>query len=756
MESESKILEKLNEEQRLPLLARDGAVLVTAGAGSGKTRMLTHRIAYLIEQRVRDYNILAITFTNKATNELRERVTKLLGCPHGVWISTFHSFCLKILRSHIDKLEGYTSKFSIYADAERTKVLKGIYQQLNIEEDSERKSIDYHLSNSKNNNMPTSKYACELEGTGSSDSIIKAMELYQAELRSSNALDFDDLLVKTYELFVKFPDVLEYYANKFEYIHVDEFQDTNTVQYDILKLLASKHGNILVVGDEDQSIYGWRGANIQNISNFMNDFPKVNVFKLEQNYRSSKAILNVANKVIANNTQRLLKTLWTNNPDGKGVEYYIGDSDRDEADYVVRAISKLARDEGYRFSDIAILMRYSAPSRLIEERLINYNMPYAMLGGFKFFERAEIKNVLAYIRAVLNPSDNESFLRIINTPKRGIGETTVAKLLERGRLVDAIRDVANNESLSSASRQKVADFNAVYEKLVKLSAELSPLDFIEQLINIAGFTAAYKQSGNEEDYERLKNLDALLESVAEFEANNEEVTLAGYIESVTLISDIDSFAEDNNNILLSTVHAVKGLEFKVVFIIALEDGIFPIIRMGGDRPSDVEEERRLMYVALTRAKERLILTRARNRFLYNEGRSAPASRFLKEMELEFAGGVKAQPRTFGESAYGFGETGANRFNAVTTGFNSGRTGSNATSSQSGQFGGACSFNKPKPEIDCSGFKLGVMVGHPKFGVGHVTDDSKLASKLVTIDFGGFGVKTLSLDFAPLTILKKKE
>ncbi|MCL2540386.1 MAG: UvrD-helicase domain-containing protein [Firmicutes bacterium] len=754
----SKILDKLNNEQQKPLLAVDGAVLVTAGAGSGKTRMLTHRIAYLIEQGVSDYNILAITFTNKATNEIRERINSLVAGSSGVTISTFHSLCVKILRSHIEKLNTlslrvgakrttmvdghtvtdtivgqsalaneaipsieYTSSFSIYADDERKKVLKQVYEELGVEDEALKKSIDYHISNSKNNNMNYSEYGYEYQEARDIDTIMQAYRLYDKKLLESNALDFDDLLVKCYQLFVKCPEVLEYYANKYQYIHVDEFQDTNIVQYDILKLLASKHGNILVVGDEDQSIYGWRGANIKNISNFVRDFPGVQLFKLEQNYRSSKTIISAANKVIANNSERLLKTLWTNNPEGEDIIYQALDSDREEADFIVRNIYRLVNDHGYKYSDIAILMRYAAPSRLVEERLVNYNMPYVMLGGFKFFERSEIKTALGYIRAIVNPADNESFTRIINNPKRGIGETTVAKLASGGSVLSAINNVQNNDRLNSGAKNKVAEFAVIYNKLVSLSKELGIVEFVEKLISLAGFRTAFN-TGLEEDYARVKNLDALIDSVADFAGSNPDATLSEYLESVTLISDIDSVAEDNNNILLSTVHAVKGLEFKVVFIIALEDGIFPIVRFGGDRPTDMEEERRLMYVAMTRAKERLYLTRARNRYLYNEGVCQPASRFLKEMEMEMSSGVRAMPRDFARAA---------------------------------EAGPAITLPKISAE-DYGLYKAGVMVGHPKFGLGTITDDSKLASKIVTVDFGGFGVKTLSLDFAPLTIIKKKK
>ncbi len=729
------IIDELNQEQCPPVLATEGAVLVTAGAGSGKTRLLTHRIAYLIkEKNVSPYNILAITFTNKAAREMRDRVYKMVQDGDKIWVSTFHSLCVNILRRDIHNLSGYNSKFSIYGDTERNRVLKEIYTDLNIE-DELKKSIEYHISNVKNQNISIEDYVNSQPNLIDEDLVISVYKRYNSALQASNALDFDDLLLKCYELFTKCPDVLHKYQERFRYIHVDEFQDTNAVQYDIVKLLATKWGNIFVVGDEDQCIYGWRGADIKNIVNFQHDFPNVQIFKLEQNYRSTKKILEKANLVISNNLQRLKKTLWTENESGADVVYYVGESDRQEAEFVVRTISNLVRELGYSYSDIVILMRYSAPSRLFEEYMMQYNIPYKMLGGFKFFERQEIKNIIAYIRSIVNPLDNESITRIINVPKRGIGESTIEELRQKalgGSLLLVIRDF-DKYDFSTSTKKKLSLFRDVYQKLYEASATMGIAEFVKYIIDVTNIRSQYNLQ-NEEDYNKLQNIDQFLSSVQDYEKLNPDSTLSEYLESITLISDIDTVSDDSN-VLVSTIHAVKGLEFKCVFVVAMEEGIFPIIR-SGDRPSDIEEERRLAYVAITRAKERLYLTRAKRRYLYNQVKNQEISRFLVEMGYE--GSI--EPSTKFREPYSF---------------SSSVTPSTQSTNPSPSIKSMLESKINQQKKDLSAYKNGVQVLHPKFGVGVVVDDSTLnINRSITIDFGAIGIKVLSLDYAPLQIIKK--
>lgn len=727
------IIDNLNEEQRLPVLTTDGAVLVTAGAGSGKTRLLTHRIAYLIQEKgVAPYNILAITFTNKAANEMKERITRMVDCGGDVWVSTFHRLCVLILRRFIDRIEGFDTNFTIYADAERNRVLKEVYKELEIDDDDKKKSIEYHIGNVKNENGNIEDYLLTMAKGNFPDLLEKAYYLYQRKLKESNALDFDDLLVFTFRLLRDNTDVREYYQDKFHYIHVDEFQDTNTIQYEIVRILAGKWGNILVVGDEDQCIYGWRGANIGNIINFKHDFKDAKVFKLEQNYRSTKNILEVANKVIDKNTQRLKKTLWTENEQGKTVSYYVADSDREEADYVARTIRDLVA-QGYNYSDFAILIRLSAPSRLFEEYMLNYNLPYKMLGGFKFFERLEIKGVVGYIRALVNPRDNDSILRIINYPKRGIGENSIEQIkgfANGGNILNVILNY-NQYPFTNATAKKIDAFRQIYLDLRTKSDELSIGEFAEYLVDRAGFKTAF-DTQNEEELNKMQNIAEFVNSVKEFEQNNEGSTLSEYLESITLVSDIDSVGENDDYVLISTVHAVKGLEFKVVFVAAMEEGLFPINRCGGERPSDVEEERRLAYVAVTRACERLYLSRSKRRYMYNEVKYQEASRFLKEMGLEKEREF-VRRESFDYSGY-----------------------SQPNKTKTDNIQNLLKERVSAQKKDLSAYTKGTQVLHPKFGAGIIVDDSSLAkNRMVTIDFGSMGRKSLSLDYAPLQIVKRK-
>ena len=710
------IIKNLNEEQILPVLQTEGAVLVTAGAGSGKTRLLTHRIAYLIEEKkVRPYNILAITFTNKAANEMKERITKMIGEGNGVWISTFHALCVKILRRDIDKL-GFTKNFSIYTEDEKARIFKEIFSEIGIDEDADKKTITYHIGRAKNNNLTPEEYEDEVRAMPLEDEIITSYRMYQAKLKNSNALDFDDLLMKTAVLLKNFPDVLEYYQQMFAYIHVDEFQDTNKVQYDIVRMLAKKWGNIMVVGDEDQCIYGWRGANIENIVNFQKDFKDVKIFKLQQNFRSTKKIISMANKVIANNESRLKKTLWTENVDGNEVAYFMARNDKEEADYVCRKVVDLVRNKGYSSCEIAILMRLNALSRNFENVLNNAGIPYKVLGGFKFYERAEIKNVVAYLRLISNPFDEESLLRVINFPKRGIGDTTISKLRKiapNSTLLNTILNIEDYSEITGATKTKILSFANLYKSLQE-KTDLPVAEFVRFMIGEVNFRQAYDPT-NEEDLTRMLNVEQFAESVSEYQKDNPEATLDEYLQSVMLLTDLDSTDMEDNSVLLSTVHAVKGLEFKVVFIVGVEEGIFPIIRAGD---TDIEEERRLMYVAITRAKEELYISSSRVRMLWGREQYEKQSRFVEE-----AGITTFKPKP--SQTYSNTATSSNPFNSF-----------------------------QKQQKDFSQFTKGTKVFHSTYGVGEITDDSMLKSKMITVTFSTLGAKTLSLEYAPLQIMRK--
>lgn len=732
------IIDNLNDEQILPVQNTEGAVLVTAGAGSGKTRLLTHRIAYLIfEKHVPAYNILAITFTNKAANEMKQRVEKMVGEGNNVFISTFHSLCVRILRRDIEKL-GYTKNFSIYSDTEKKHVLKEIYKQFDIENDSVQKSIEYHISNAKNQNANALKYVNNNPFMSCETDFMKVFEAYEAALKKNNALDFDDLLTKTLLLFRQNPDVLEFYQDRFRYIHVDEFQDTNKVQYDIVSLLSRKWGNVMVVGDEDQCIYGWRGANIENIMNFKRDFPLAKVYKLEQNYRSTKAILKVANSVIKFNKQRLAKILWTANEQGVDVVLHNASTDWKEAEYIVKTIVNCIRENGYKYSDFAILLRLNAISNRIEECLKTAYIPYKFLGGLKSEDRSEIKVILAYLRAVANPFDNESFLRIINFPKRGIGDTTVSKMLEIAGdkpLIDVILNIASYSEFNGGTKQKIEDFAHLYQKLVARRNDRID-DFVKFLIDEAKLRECYNSS-SEEDVNRKMNVDIFIDNVCKYACDNPSGLLEDFLQTRTLKADADNIVDSENVVLLSTIHAVKGLEYPIVFIAGLEEGIFPIIRQ--EREEDIEEERRLMYVAVTRAQKKLFLTYSSNRFIYNDAKSYPQSRFIEEMgiRVEDRQNMKADIL---QSPY------IGNINAVAT-----QHKQTAQSNMAPMWKSKIEGQKK----DVSAFVAGTKVLHPSFGVGIITDDSKLSTRMVTVAFEIVGSKTLSLDYAPLQILKNK-
>ncbi len=722
-------LSTLNKEQLEAVQATEGAVLVLAGAGSGKTRVLTYRVGYLIdEKKVSPYNILAITFTNKATKEMKERLDSLIGEGSGVWVSTFHSLCARILRYNAEKL-GYDKNFTIYSDTDRDRVIKRVITNKHIEKPGFETKVGFHIGNAKTYMFSPEEYRNEC-GDRDAMQICDVYEAYEEELQAANAMDYDDLLIKTYRLFTDFPETLEYYADRFKYIHIDEYQDTSRLQFKIAALLASKHGNIFAVGDEDQSIYGWRGADISNILDFQKDFPNALIIKLEQNYRSTNNILNAANAVIENNKGRFGKKLWSDKSDGVRVEIYNAQDDRDEADYVARQISMLIRERGCSPSDFAILVRINALTKKFEEKLRYFRIPYKVYGGFKFYERKEVKSLLAYFRAIVNPRDNDAFLRIINTPKRGIGDAVIEELAdlaaERETTVsDILFGDMEEQGVSPKSAKKLRVFKELYDKLLQGSHEMGLGEFANYVAEEAGFFLAFV-GDKEEDISRRENINQLIGEIQEFEKSNSGASLEEYLQSVSLISDTDEIQTDDF-LVLSTVHSVKGLEFDTVFVTGLEENVFPS-QSYGKSSSEIEEERRVMYVAMTRAKKRLYLTSARSRFMYGSTQNNPRSRFLKEAEEK----IRPQKLSAGFSGgYIDRSSGAEKPK---------RSLSEIVRSVNGAAADLSSVSK-----GAIAFKLGDKVVHPRYGVGRII---QINGDNASVAFDGLGIKQFNMKIAP--------
>lgn len=732
-------LSVLNEEQIKPAMDTNGAILVTAGAGSGKTRLLTERISYLINEcGVSPSNILAITFTNKATNEMKERLAKVCENADQIWISTFHSMCAKILRENISNLEGFNRFFTIYDTSDKDKLLKKIVLDLGFESD-QVKDFACEIDRAKNLGFDPHEYYQIIEFKSNAKDIEKVYENYQMQLAKNNALDFDDLLVKTLELFKSCPNVLKHYSNRFKYIHIDEFQDTNLVQYKIAKLLASEHKNIFVVGDEDQCIYGWRGANIENIMNFRQDFLNVKCYKLERNYRSTKNILNIANKLIKHNVSRIEKVLWTENEDGEKPIYFSAQDEVKESEYVSNKIYNLI-SRGVEPNKIAVLFRLSALSRLIEEKLLSYNLPYVVSGIFKFFERAEIKNVLAYLRLTINPKDNESLKRIINFPKRGIGNASIDKIenlanINNVSMLDVVLD--DNADLPKALKEKLFSLKHIFNNLPDKNKGI--YNFCEDIVKLAEINSAYNEN-TDEDNDRKLNISQLMQSIKSFEKQNPNCELSDYLESITLQNSVDEVEDEKNAVNVSTIHASKGLEFDYVFIIGAEEGLFPISR-AMDNENEIEEERRLMYVAITRAKKQVVLTNTQSRFLYKDRTRSVVSRFIKEMDL-----VPKQPEFVNS-------WGNNTMYKNTENMYNYAPKINENVSNNLQDLMVKKLNSQKNNY--ASYTVGTQVLHPKFGIGTIINANlNTQTPDVTVDFGKFGNKTLSLSMAPLQILKK--
>lgn len=632
------IYDTLNDMQREAVYHTDGPLLLLAGAGSGKTRVLTHRIAYLIEEKgVNPWNIMAITFTNKAAGEMRERVDSLVEFgSESIWVSTFHSTCVRILRRYIDRL-GYDSNFTIYDSDDQKTLMKDVCKRLDIDTKVyKEKAILSAISSAKDELVSPQEFEIKNIGDFGKKKIVEAYKEYQKQLKSNNALDFDDLIVKTVELFQNCTDVLDHYQERFKYIMVDEYQDTNTAQFKLISLIANKYQNLCVVGDDDQSIYKFRGANIANILNFEKVFHNARTIKLEQNYRSTQNILNAANDVIRNNLGRKPKTLWTDNAEGELLNYQQFLTAYEEAEYIVGDIAKNKREGTFEYKDNAILYRTNAQSRMFEEKFLLSNIPYKIIGGVNFYARKEIKDLLAYLKTVDNARDDIAVRRIINVPKRGIGATTLAKVQDYAAeqeitFYNALKDAQNIGTLGR-SAVKVQPFVTFIQTLRSKAEFLSVQELMSEIIEETGYVRELEAEDTDEARARIENIDELITKVVSYEEAEENPSLSGFLEEVALVADIDSLEEDSNHVVLMTLHSAKGLEFPNVYLGGMEDGVFPsYMTITSDDPTEIEEERRLCYVGITRAMQRLTLTSARQRMIRGETQFNKASRFIKEI-----------------------------------------------------------------------------------------------------------------------------
>lgn len=634
------MLDKLNERQKEAVLATEGPVLVLAGAGSGKTTVLVNRIAYMIsEKHIRPWNILAITFTNKAAREMKDRIERLLGdTAKDMWIGTFHSVCVRILRSCIDLL-GYSRDFVIYDTADTKTVMKECLRELDIDEKSfPVRNVLSIISNAKNDLMDAATFENVYKNDYRMSIIAKIYYRYQTKLRKNNAVDFDDIILNTVKILSENPDVLSKYQDKFRYILVDEYQDTNNSQYLLINLLAQANRNLCVVGDDDQSIYKFRGANIGNILNFEDDYSDVQKITLDQNYRSTQNILDAANSVISNNKGRMGKSLWTSNGDGNKVFVYTGTNEYDEARYIARQIKKHFDEQG-SFSDCAILYRTNAQSRVIEEMLMRESVPYKVLSGLRFYDRKEIKDIIAYLRVVYNPNDDVSLARIINEPKRKIGNATLEKARNIAReketsLYDVISHADDYPEFKTAIK-KLLSFSEIIKSLIKLKDTVTIEELTGRILNDTGYMSALVMEDTTESKTRIENLGEFISVITEFEKNEETGnTLGEFLENISLVSDIDGYDENEDSAVLMTIHSAKGLEFPIVFLSGLEEGLFPGMR-SMESDDDIEEERRLCYVAITRAKEQLYITKTISRTIHGKTMPTTASRFFKEIPVEY-------------------------------------------------------------------------------------------------------------------------
>lgn len=766
------LIECLNDKQKEAVLATEGPCLVIAGAGSGKTKVLTHKIAYLMaEKYIKPWNILAITFTNKAANEMKERAEGLVGdAAKDMWIGTFHSICVRILRKFIDRI-GYDTSFVIFDTSDQKTVVKECLKELKIDDKLfTDKSVMYEISNAKNEMLEPKAYSVKYSGDFRKETISKIYELYQKKLKENNAIDFDDIINFTIKIFKENIDVLDMYTEKFKYILVDEYQDTNKAQFTLVSMLASKYGNITVVGDNDQGIYSFRGADITNILNFEKDFPGTKIVKLEQNYRCTGNILQAANAVIKHNPVKYEKKLWTQNEQGNKPCIYCGDDEYDEATYIVKQINHLKTEEYYKCSDFAILYRMNSQSRAIEDILRRENIPYKIIGGLKFYERKEIKDIIAYLRLIFNSNDNLSLKRVINEPKRGVGKTSL----------DAIQETADNYGISMYEVIKHAEqygLNRVYvntrefidqiENLKAKKDEIKISDLIKETLRTTGYTQALKDEKTIEAETRIQNLDEFLTVAIEFEDESADTSLAEFLEGITLTTDLDNSDTSEDSVTLMTLHSAKGLEFPTVFLVGMEEGIFPGYKSIGEE-KELEEERRLFYVGITRAKEHLHLTCAKRRTIFGSTSYNQISRFVKEIPKDLLDGYDevfaSKTEQFKESSYkweygsSFGNTKVKTYTMDTYKVPKTASASNSNSINTGfAFKTAENFLNSinqKQNVDVSQYKEGQRVYHKKFGEGTINKlESEGDDYKVDISFDKSGNKRLMAKFAGLQIIE---
>ena len=748
-------LSMLNPQQRLAAETLEGPVLILAGAGSGKTRALTCRVANLMDHGVPAWSILALTFTNKAAKEMKERISQLVGqSAEDAWISTFHSTCARILRRDIEKL-GYNRSFVIYDDDDQGTVIKEILKRQNIDEKFlPIRELKSKISDAKNKLMSPDEWFQQSNKDRRCQMIHDVYLEYETRLKGLNALDFDDLLVKTLQLLADHPPVLESYRKRFRYVMVDEYQDTNFAQYSLIKLLTAESRNLCVVGDDDQSIYGWRGADIRNILDFEKDYPDATVIKLEQNYRSTANILDAANQVIAHNTGRKEKALWTEAGEGDAIKLFAAGDEREEAAWVADRIRQLGRN-GASYGDSAVLYRTNAQSRVLEEMLMRAGIPYKVFGGMKFYDRREVRDIIAYLRVIVNPADDVSLRRIINVPKRAIGDSTVLELVQHARdndmpLYSALADLP--ESLSSRPRKCVSDFFMMMSMLMALKETMPLKDYVQHLVNETKLMEQYQKEDTDEAKSRVENIQEFLGAVSEYAAAEPNATLEDYLENVALVTDLDRQEEARGYVTLMTLHSAKGLEFPSVFMTGLEEGIFPSARSQYD-DDRLEEERRLCYVGITRARKRLFISRANQRMLYNQvNRNAP-SRFLEEIparlledewaerrESAFGSLPQPAPRQRGAARYG-----GRNINPGSGGLNIPGVQKGFVESQARSVAGSAMQKL---------FQKGDRVMHRKFGEGTVVDVTGAGTNArINIEFTAYGVKEFVLAIAPIIKLE---
>lgn len=727
------IYDTLNEQQQEAVFCTEGPLLLLAGAGSGKTRVLTHRIAYLMDQGVNPYHIMAITFTNKAAKEMRERVDDLVGFgAEHIWVSTFHSTCVRILRRHIDKL-GYGNSFTIYDADDQKSLIKQICKQYKIDTKMmpERRIIN-EISSAKDEFMTPSEYETRHQYDFKKKKIAQIYKEYQKQLKANNALDFDDLIFKTVELFQFHPEVLDYYQERFRYIMVDEYQDTNTIQFQLVSMLARKYQNLCVVGDDDQSIYKFRGANVKNILNFENVFPEAVTIKLEQNYRSTKNILNAANEVIKHNKGRKTKKLWTENEEGDLIEFHQYGTEYEEARKIIHEIEDLSK-EGYDYKNMAILYRNNAQSRVFEESFMIKNIPYRIVGGTNFYQRKEVKDILSYLKVVDNGLDDLAVRRIINVPRRGIGAATIEKInvyaVEHNvSFLDACFSSDSIDTLGNA-KKKINGFADLIREFRRKMQEGSLEELFKYITDETGYIANLKAEETEEAEGRIENINELLNKVVTYEQEAEEASLSELLEEIALVADIDNLEDSDNRVVLMTLHSAKGLEFPYVFICGMEDGIFPsYMTVMSEDDDDMEEERRLCYVGITRAKKKLYLSAAKRRMMQGRTQFNKVSRFIDEIPeqlLQLDTGVNFKEKRPDKAL--FSSNRSNRFRKPYQ---------------------AKSFTSTK--MDTLPYDVGDMVKHIKFGKGKVLEIvSGGRDYEVTVDFEKAGVKKMFASFAKL-------